>query len=132
VKKLLVIWLIIFLAFGLSCKKKAEEGNPYATPESTIKEFAIAMKDGDFERAIKCYSQDALVDMNPLQGKLTPDELKELFISSLKASQEPFKSGDITIVEVKMTAKIKFKVGDEDRELQMVKEPEGWKIATHL
>jgi ketosteroid isomerase-like protein len=132
VKKLLVIWLLILLAFGFSCKKKAEEGNPYATPESTIKEYAKAMKEGDFERAIKCYSQDALVDMNPLQGKLTPAEMKQLFLSSLKASQGAFKTGDITIVEVKMTAKIKFKVGDEDRELQMIKEPEGWKIATHL
>ncbi|MGQ9706168.1 MAG: hypothetical protein ACUVWP_04090 [bacterium] len=130
-KKLFIIWLIISIAFCLSCKKKVEE-NPYATPESTIKEFSNAMKEGDFERAIKCYSHDSLVNMNPLQGKLTPAELKELFISSLKASQEPFKTGDITIVEVKMTAKIKFKVGDEDRELHMVKEPEGWKIATHL
>lgn len=130
-RRYLILFCAMALLLSLSCKK-AEEENPYATPETTIKEYALAMKEGDFDRAIKCYSQDALVDINPAGGKLTTEELKSLFISSLKASQEPFKKGDVTVVDVKMIAKVKFKVAGEDREFTMIKEPEGWKIATNL
>jgi len=121
---------IILLLGVLSCEPGAEEG-PYATPESTILELSEAMKAEDYERAIKCYSQDALVSTGE-NTTLTSKEMKELFILSLKESQKPFANATITIKDVQMTAKVKFMVGKEEREVHMIKEAEGWKIATNL
>jgi len=126
---ILVLFLIISTLF-IYCERKVE--NPYETPESTIKEFATAMKEGDFERAIKCYSQDSLVSTNPGQEDIPPDILKSLFLSSLEAGRKPFIKGEITIEDVKYSAVVKFKVGNEERQLPMIKEEDGWKIATNL
>lgn len=94
-------------------------------------EFTQAMKEEDYERAIKCYSQDALVATGP-NTQLTSKEMKELFILSLRESQKAFAHSTVTISEVKMTAKVKYKLGKEERVVHMTKEAEGWKIATDL
>jgi hypothetical protein len=123
---------LLSLAVIFSCSCSPQEDNPYATPESTIVELSQAMKNEDYERAINCYSQDALVAKNPATGQLSSKEMKELFIMSLRDSQKAFVNKTVTITDVQMTAKVKFKLGDEEREVHMVKEAEGWKIATDL
>lgn len=128
-RKFFILLFVLFLLF-IYCEREVE--NPYETPESTIKEFASAMKEEDYERAIECYSQDSLVSTNPDQPDIPPDVLKSLFLDSLKKGREPFVEGEVTIEEVKYTATIKFKVGDDERQLPMVKEGENWKIATDL
>lgn len=129
---MLLVETLLSLTFLLSCSRNPQEENPYATPESTIMELSQAMKDEDYERAIDCYSQDALVSKNPAMGQLSSKEMKELFIMSLRDSQKSFVDKTVTITDVQMTAKVKFKLGDEEREVHMVKEAEGWKIATDL
>jgi len=129
-RKIVFPLTILILAVVASCGTAPDEG-PYATPESTIMEFTQAMKEGDYERAIKCYSQDALVATGP-NTQLTSKEMKELFILSLRESQKAFAHSTVTISEVQLTAKVKYKLGKEERVVHMIKEAEGWKIATDL
>lgn len=125
-----VVFILLIFVFFVYCEKEVD--NPYETPESTIKEFASAMKEGDYERAIECYSQDSLVSTNPNQPELSPDVLKSLFLSSLKENRKPFIKGEVTIEEVEYSATVKFKINGDERQLPLVKEEEGWKISTNL
>ena len=62
----------------------------------------------------------------------SPKEMKELFILSLRESQKAFANSTVTISEVQLTARVKYKLGKEERVVHMIKEAEGWKIATDL
>jgi ketosteroid isomerase-like protein len=114
-----------------ACTK--EEENPYATPESTVRTFAAAMKRGDFDGALDCYADAALTSKGVGVEGLSENEIRNLFLKSLEAAQEPYAKEDLTNLEGRLlTAEVTYELGGTKHTHTLVNQDGEWKIATDL
>jgi len=121
------------LALTLAACTKDEPENPYATPEDTVRAFAAAMKEGDFERALDCYADDALTSKGVGVEGLSESEIRNLFLKSLEAAQEPYANEEVTNLEGRLlTAEVTYELGGATHTHTLVNQDGEWKIATDL
>jgi hypothetical protein len=117
---------------GAACTKEAPE-NPYATPEDTVRVFAAAMKTGDFETALDCYADEALTSKGVGVEGLSESEIRNLFLKSLEAAQEPYAKEEPTNLQGRLlTAEVSYELGGVKHTHTLVNQNGEWKIATDL
>lgn len=123
--------LALVLLAAACTKEKAE--NPYATPESTVRAFAEAMKKGDFAAALDCYDDAALSSEAVGVEGLSESEIRNLFLKSLEASREPYAQDEVTNLETRLlTAEVTYELGGVKHTHTLVNQEGEWKIATSL
>lgn len=129
-------WLTVAalaLALTMAACTKEEPENPYATPEDTVGVFAAAMKDGDFETALDCYADAALTSKGVGVEGLSESEIRNLFLKSLEAAQEPYAKEELTSLEGRLlTAEVTYELGGVKHTHTLVNQEGEWKIATDL
>lgn len=129
-------WLTVAalaLALIMAACTKEEPENPYATPEDTVQVFAAAMKEGDFETALDCYADDALTSKGVGVEGLSEAEIRNLFLKSLEAAQEPYAKEDPANLEGRLlTAEVTYELGGTKHTHTLVNQNGEWKIATDL
>ena len=127
-------WLTVAaLALTMAACTKEEPENPYATPEDTVRGFAAAMKDGDFETALDCYADAALTSKGVGVEGLSENEIRNLFLKSLEAAQEPYAKEELTSLEGRLlTAEVTYELGGVKHTHTLVNQDGEWKIATDL
>ena len=129
-------WLTVAalaLALTMAACTKEQPENPYATPEDTVSVFAAAMKDGDFETALDCYADAALTSKGVGVEGLSESEIRNLFLKSLEAAQEPYAKEELANLEGRLlTAEVTYELGGAKHTHTLVNQDGEWKIATDL
>ncbi|MGD8717605.1 MAG: hypothetical protein PVH29_02175 [Candidatus Zixiibacteriota bacterium] len=130
-KYLLPAALVLVLTLAACTKEEAD--NPYATPEDTVRTFATSMKDGNFDAALDCYADTALSSATAGVEGLTEAEIRNLFLKSLEANQEPYASDEVTNLDSRLlTAEVTYDLGGVKHTHTLVNQDGEWKIATDL
>lgn len=120
------------LTFAVSCTKEEPE-NPFATPEGTMKTYIKAMREGDFETAFECYSDNSTKSLAEEVGGLTEDDIKVWFIKSLADNRGPYVKADPENFKVKtLTAEATYELDGVPYTQVLINEDGEWKITTHL
>jgi hypothetical protein len=123
---------LVLVLLALGCTKEAAD-NPYATPEETVRLFADSMKKGDFAAALDCYDDAALSSEAVGVEGLSENEIRNLFLKSLEASQEPYADDELTNLESRLlTAEVTYELGGVKHTHALVNQDGEWKIATSL
>jgi len=128
----IIVVLAAALAAFVGCTKEEAEG-PFATPETTMDTYIQAMRDGDFEMAFECYSENSTKSVAEDVGGLPEDEIKIWFIKSLKDNQEPYVKANPENLTVKMlTAEATYELDGVPYAQYLISEDGEWKITTNL
>jgi hypothetical protein len=123
---------LALVLISAACTKE-ETANPYATPEGTVQTFADAMKKGDFAAALDCYDDAALSSEAVGVEGLSESEIRNLFLKSLEASQEPYAQDELANLETRLlTAEVTYELGGVKHTHTLVNQEGEWKIATSL
>ncbi len=123
---------LALVLMSAACTKEETE-NPYATPEGTVRTFADAMKKGDFATALDCYDDAALSSEAVGVEGLSESEIRNLFLKSLEASQEPYAQDELANLETRLlTAEVTYELGGVKHTHTLVNQEGEWKIATSL
>jgi hypothetical protein len=123
---------LALVLISVGCTKEEAE-NPYAKPEDTVRAFAEAMKKGDFEAALDCYADTALSSTTVGVEGLSESEIRNLFLKSLEASQEPYAKDEVAGLEARLlTAEVTYELGGVKHTHTLVNQDGEWKIATDL
>ena len=132
-KHIIVFASLVILAAGIGCRRQEEDRSPYATPESTIRVYLEAMKQGDFEAALACYADSALSPTGIGVEGLGPKEIHNLFLKSLADNQGPYLKNEPTNIQAKLlTAEVTYELGGVKHTHTLVNQNGDWKIATDL
>jgi hypothetical protein len=126
------VLIVVFVAF-VGCTKEEEAESPFATPESTMETYIQAMRDGDFETAFECYSENSTKSVADDVGGLTEDEIKIWFIKSLSDNQEPYvKTNPENLIVKILTAEATYELDGVPYTQFLINENSEWKITTNL
>jgi hypothetical protein len=129
----LTILLVVVLMVFVSCTKEEEAESPFATPEKTMDTYIQAMREGDFETAFECYSENSTKSVADDVGGLTEDEIKIWFIKSLSDNQEPYVKANPENLTVKvLTAEATYELDGVPFTQFLINENGDWKITTNL
>ena len=123
----------VVIALISCCREEPEADNAFAAPESTMEIYVQAMRDGDFEAAYECYSENSTKSVADDVGGLSEDEIKIWFIKSLADNQEPYVKAKPENLKVRMlTAEATYELDGEPYTQFLVNEDGEWKITTNL